>query len=135
MLDQAQINVFIVLCLDTVYYSGKSLYFIQFSPGSLLLVGLCSVLYSFNPLSPHDASKHHFTSLKNRPNFLTTKGLRMKISLKLVCQYMAIFSNFSLTSSHLHSLELRQQFAACCGRDDNGKIRPERVNVKFKNTV
>ena len=30
----------------------------------------------------------------------------MKISMKLVCQYMAIFSNFSLTSSHLRPLQV-----------------------------
>ena len=45
------------------------------------------VVQRFNPFSPHDALKHHFTSL-------TTKGFRMKISMKLFYQYMAIFFNF-----------------------------------------
>ena len=35
--------------------------------------------------------------------------------MKLLYQYMATFR------------ELRQQFAACSGWDDNGKFRPERV--------
>ena len=44
----------------------------------------------------------------------------MKISMKLVYQYTAIFFNFSPTSNHLHPL---QQLA-----DANGKFRLERVN-------
>ena len=31
---------------------------------------------------------------ENRPNFSTTKGFRIKISMKLVYQYIAIFFNF-----------------------------------------
>ena len=38
--------------------------------------------------------------------FPTTRGFRMKISRKLVCQYMAIFFNFSLTMNHFHSLQV-----------------------------
>ena len=49
---------------------------------------------SVNPLSPHDALKHHFTTLKNTLNFPKTKGFRTKISMKLEYQYMAIFCNF-----------------------------------------
>ena len=33
-------------------------------------------------------------------------GLKTKISMQLVCQYMAIFFNFSPTSNHLHSLQV-----------------------------
>ena len=46
-----------------------------------------------NPLSPHDALKHHFTFLKSL-NFITTKDFRIKISMKLVNQFMAIFFIF-----------------------------------------
>ena len=46
-----------------------------------------------NPLSPHDALKHHFTSLKTDLIFPTTKGFRMKISIKLFYQYMASLFN------------------------------------------
>ena len=45
-------------------------------------------------LSPHDALKHRFTSL--RLNFPTTKGFRTKISIKLFYQNMAIFFNFQV---------------------------------------
>ena len=39
---------------------------------------------TLNPLSPHDAVKQHFTSLKT--NFPTTKGFRLTIFMKLVYQ-------------------------------------------------
>ena len=53
----------------------------------------------------------------------------MKISTNLVHQYVAIFFNFSLTSSHLHPLQVDN-----CGNnsrlvvdeDDNGKLRIEK---------
>ena len=55
----------------------------------------------------------------------------MKISMKLVYQYMTIFFNFLPTSNHLHLLQVEN-----CGsnsrlvvdEDDNGKLRLERVN-------
>ena len=56
----------------------------------------------------------------------------MKISMKLVYQYMTIFLNFLPTSNHLHPLQVWN-----CGsnsrlvvdEDDNGKLRLERVNA------
>ena len=53
----------------------------------------------------------------------------MKISMKLF--YMAIFLNLSPTSNHLQPLQVEN-----CGsnsrlvvvEDDNGKLKPERVN-------
>ena len=58
-----------------------------------LVTGNCffffaSIFYSLNPLSPHDALKHQYKSLK------TTDGFKRKISIKLVYQYMVIFFNF-----------------------------------------
>ena len=47
----------------------------------------------FNPLSPHDALKHHFSSLNTDLIFLQ-KGFRIKIPMKLAYQYMAIVFNF-----------------------------------------
>ena len=63
-------------------------------------------------------------------NFPTT---RMKMSTNLVHQYMEIFFNFSLTSNHLHPLQVQN-----CGsnsrlvvdEDDNGKLRIERVKSR-----
>ena len=46
---------------------------------------------TLNPLSPHDAIKHHFTDRKKNP---TTKGFSLTISMKLFYQYMAIFFIF-----------------------------------------
>ena len=59
--------------------------------------------------------------------------------MKLVYQYMAIFFNFSPTSSHLHPLQVEN-----CGsnsrlvvdEDDNGKFRLERVkNIRLSLTL
>ena len=83
-----------------------------------------------NPLSPHDALKHHFTTLKT-DNFPTIDGFIMKISMKLVYQYMAIFFTFSLTSNHLHPLQVENcdsNSRLVVDEEDNGKFRLERVN-------
>ena len=56
----------------------------------------------------------------------------MKISMKLVYQYMAIFVNFSLTSSHLHPLQVENcdsNSRLVVDEDDNGKLRLERVKL------
>ena len=62
--------------------------------------------FPFNPLSPQDAIKHHFTSPKKTLNFPTTKGFRTKISMKLVHKYMEIYCTFSPTLNHLHTLQV-----------------------------
>ena len=56
----------------------------------------------------------------------------MKIPMKLVCQYMVIFFNFSLTSNHLHPLQVENcdsNSRFVVDEDDNGKFRLERVNA------
>ena len=80
----------------------------------------------FNPLSLHDALKHHFTSLKSYLIFLQ----RMKMSMKLVYQYMAIFINFSPTLNHLHPLQAENcdsNSRLVVDKDDNGEFRLEKV--------
>ena len=50
--------------------------------------------------------------------------------MKLVYQYMAIFLNFSPTSSHLHPLQVENcdsNSRLVVDEDDNGKFRLERV--------
>ena len=47
-----------------------------------------------NPLSRHDALKHHFYMYENILNFPTTDGFKTKISMKLFYQYVVIFLNF-----------------------------------------
>ena len=65
-------------------------------------------------------------------NFPTTGGFKMKISMKLIYQYMAIFYNFPPTSSHLHPLQVENcdsNSRLVVDEDDNGKFRLERVNL------
>ena len=64
--------------------------------------------FSFNHVDPHDALKHHFTSLKKTLNFPTTKDFRMRISMKLVDHYMVIFFILSPTSNHFHPLQVTE---------------------------
>ena len=50
--------------------------------------------------------------------------------MKLVCQYMAFFLNFSLTSSHLYPLQDENSNSRLVvDEDDNGKFRLERVKA------
>ena len=68
----------------------------------------------------------------NRLNFPTTKGFTMKISMKLVYQYMTILFNFSPTSSHLHPLQVENcdsNSRLVVDEDEYGKFRPERVTM------
>ena len=56
----------------------------------------------------------------------------MKISMKMVYQYMAIFFNFSPTSNHLHPLQVENCDSnprLVVDEDDKGKFRLERVKV------
>ena len=58
----------------------------------------------------------------------------MKISVKLVYQYIAIFFNFSPISSHLHPLQVENcdsNWRLVVDEDDNGKLRLERVKHHY----
>ena len=82
-------------------------------------------------LKPSRCIKASFYIPEIRPNFPTTKGFRMKISMKLVYQYMAIFITFSPTSNHLHPLQVENcdsNSRLVVDEDDSGKLRLERVN-------
>ena len=57
----------------------------------------------------------------------------MKMSMKLVYQYMVIFFNFSPTSSHLCPLQVENCHSnsrLVVDEDANGKFRPERVETQ-----
>ena len=85
---------------------------------------------TFNPLSPHDALKHHFTSLKTYLILLLLRGFKNKIFMKLFYLYIAISSNFQPASSHLHPLQVKncdKNSRLVVDKDDNGKLRLERV--------
>ena len=52
--------------------------------------------------------------------------------MKLFYENMAIFFNFSATSTHLHPLQVENcdsNSRLVVDEDDNGKFRPERVNI------
>ena len=62
----------------------------------------------------------------------------MKIFMKLVYQYKAIFVNLSPSSSHLHSIQVGNcdsNSRLVVEEDDNGKFRPERVKVLSRPTT
>ena len=92
----------------------------------------------FNRLCPDEALKHNFTVkishfTVNILNFPTTKGLTIKISMKLIYQHMVIFFNFSPASNHLHPLQVENCYSnsrLVVDEDDNGKPWPERVKHK-----
>ena len=57
-------------------------------------------------------------------------GFRMKISMKMVYQYLTIYFNFQIRSSHLHPLQVGNcdsNSRLVVDEDDNGKVRPEGV--------
>ena len=86
----------------------------------------------FNPLSTHDALKHHFTFLKTGFIFLQLGFLESNLH-ETGLQYMAIFLNFSPTSSHLHPLQVENcdsNSRLVVDEDDNGKFGLERANFR-----
>ena len=86
-------------------------------------------LFFFNPLNPHDASKHNFVSLKNdlisAPNCF--KNTIFHATLLIITRSFSFPTHFK-SSSSTTSRELRQQFRLVVDEDDNGKFRLERVN-------
>ena len=67
----------------------------------------------FNPLSPHDALKHHFTSLEADLIFLQLGVENInETGLPNTWQFSVIFTHIK-SSSPTTSRKLRQQFAAC----------------------
>ena len=70
-----------------------------------------------NPLSPHDALKHHFTSMKTYLTFLKQRVLEQKFLWNWFTNtwQFSLILNHIKSSSSTTSRELRQQFAACSG--------------------
>ena len=94
----------------------------------------CSGWRWLNPLSPHDALKHHFTFLKTYLIFLQL-GVSEWISpwncLPTHGNFFYFFTH-SKSCSSTTSRELRQRFAACSGWRWQCKVRLERVKVGGK---
>ena len=84
-----------------------------------------------NPLSPDDASKHHFKSQKTDFIFLQLRGFIGKISIKPFYQYKTIFVDFSPSSNYLYPLQVGNcdsNIRLVADEDDTGKFRLESVN-------
>ena len=82
------------------------------------------------PLYPHDALKHHFTSLKTDLIFLQLGVLEWKFPWNFFTntwQFSLIFHPHQIIFIHYKS-KLRQQFAACSGWKWQWKFRLERAN-------
>ena len=76
---------------------------------------------NINALIPHDALKHHFTSLKTDLIFLQLRVLERQFP----CNWFINTWQFSLIFRPLQVIFIH---SACSGWDDNGKFRLERVN-------
>ena len=73
--------------------------------------------FKINPLIPHGALKHHFTSLKTDLIFLQIRAFYENFhetGLPIHGNFLQ-FLNHIKSSSSTTSRELRQQFAACSG--------------------
>ena len=91
----------------------------------------------FNHLSPHDALKHHFASLKNY--LISWKLVVLEHKLSWNCfKNNSIFYHLSPTSSHFHPLQVEHcnsNSRLVVDENDNGKLRLERVNLTYWITV
>ena len=86
------------------------------------------------PFEPSRCIKASFYIPDNRLNFPTTEGFKTKIPMKPVYKYMAIYFIFSLTSSHLHPLQVENcdsNSRLVVDEDDNGEFRLERLNINI----
>ena len=84
---------------------------------------------NINPLSPHDALKHHFTYLKTDFILLKPKVSERKFN-ETGLSIHDIFLNFETTSDHIHPLQVDHcdsNSRLVVDEYDNGKLRLERV--------
>ena len=87
--------------------------------------------HMFMPFKPSRCIKASFHIPENRLNCPTTRDFRMNIPMKLVYQHMEILFTFSLTSNHLHPLQVENcdsNSRLVVDEDDNGEFRLDRVN-------
>ena len=89
----------------------------------------------FKHLSPHDALKHHFTSLKTNLFIIQLRVLEWKFPWNCFSNYVATFFNISSTSSHLHPLQVENcdsNSRLVVDEDENDKFRLEKVKASWK---
>ena len=110
---------------SSVCLFGRLVYF-QNQPFALMTFCSC-----FNPLNPHDALKHHFTSLKTDLIVLQLWALEWKFPWNWFTntwQFSSIFKSDQVIFIHYKSIIAT---ALVVDEDDNGKFRPERVKMKW----
>ena len=81
------------------------------------IIGGLTYKLSYNPLSPHDVLKHHFTSVKTDLIFPQLRVFKLNFiesGLPIHGNFLHFFTHIK-SSSSTTSRELRQQFAACSG--------------------
>ena len=104
--------------------SWEDVYDGVFCVSFMIVHDLTSLDLTPSPLSPHDALKHHFTSLK------TELGFCNKNFHETGLQYITIIFTFSPTSNHLYPLQVENcdsNSRLVVNKDDNGKFRLEMV--------
>ena len=114
----------VVLIGDRYNFGGMSNYLsIALSLKWYLLV------FIINPLSPHDASKHHFTSLKTDLIFLQLAALENfhEIGLPIHGNFPQ-FLNHTKSSSFTTVENCDSNSRLVVDEDDNGEFRLQRVN-------
>ena len=82
-----------------------------------------------NPLSPHDALKHHFTCLKTDIIFLQSRVLERKFPETGLPIHGNLLKFLNHLSSHLHPLQVvncDSNSRLVVDEDDNGKFRLEK---------
>ena len=90
----------------------------------------CGLIGHKQHIFDENKPSHQFYMPEITPNFSTTSGFRMKISMKLVHQNMAIFINFSPQVENCDS-----NSRLVVDEDDNGKFRLARVNIIKYNII
>ena len=78
--DYSKAGVFISAYWFEKFWNERTIFAVynQISHQHVRYITYSQKILDINPWSSHDALKHHFRSLKNRFNFPTTKGFRMK---------------------------------------------------------
>ena len=90
------------------------------------------------PFKPSRCTKASFYSLKADLIFQQLVVFLMKISMKLVCQYMVFFFKFLFISNNLHPLQVENcnsNSRLAVDEDDYGKFRLERVKDTHRSAV
>ena len=104
----------------------------DYSGNRLTKTGKTWSILTLNPLSPHDALKHNFTSLKTDLIFLQQRVLEREFPWNWFTNTWQFSSIFKPHEKHLHPLQVENcdsNSRLVVDEDDNGKLRLERVKA------